>query len=164
MNYYYLHIWAFETFDAQTKFEFDSNWVLQGISNIGLEIDYLPYDPLMTLDGHFFCQEVLADELANSPSFQINTKKIRVTPGLNWLSNFPMNIEPPQFYKVAFNGVPLFNHFGIYNKHYLVVSELGLKFLRSNHVKNAESNLINCDLNTYFESERHLFWMPEELR
>lgn len=164
MNYYYLHVWAFETFDSQTKFEFDSNWELQGISNIGLEIDYLPYDPLMTLDGHFFCQDVLALELVNLSGSQVEKKRVRVTPGLNWLSSFSKDTELPQFSIVNFDGVPLVNHFGIYKKYYLVVSEFGLKFLRSMNVINAESDLINCDLDAYFETGKHLFWMPENLK
>ncbi len=74
--------------------------------------------------------------------------------------------EMQSFYlaKININGLPMVDHFGMYQNTHLIASSKGLELLRKFGVIDAEIDLIKISLETYFAQSKHLFWMPEKHR
>lgn len=132
------------------------------MSSIGLILDDWPNDDLFqTMDGHFFITNRLACKLIKSELTGFNIKKVdRVISGPMWRTKYPdFNLD--NYYKLTTSGeigkVDLF----FFEDSYLVASERALSFLRENHVIYAPYNLIDGTFESYFHSDKILFWMSE---
>lgn len=157
MKYYYLHLLS--CFDLDEITSIDHSEYPPIIANIGLEIDWWPVDDLVEC---FFChivvdslKKLLQNELFNALVFY---KIDRVARGCNFLYNYP-NATLPQYWHLEIQGTSGIDDFGLWEGKYLVVSEKALDFLRVNNVTNAESDLIEGNIDEYFRSDRKDFWL-----
>jgi hypothetical protein len=153
--FYHVHLQSIGDLDEQSY--------LSKMSSIGLILDDWPNDDLFqTMDGHFFITNRLACKLIKSELTGFNIKKIdRVISGPMWKIKYP-DFDTDNYCKFTTSGqvgkVDLF----LFEDSYLVASEKALNFLRANHVICYPYNLIDCDFELYFHSDRVLFWMSED--
>lgn len=78
--------------------------------------------------------------------------------GYDFSDNYP-GAELGKFWLLDFTGKCGIDDFALWNGLYLVISNIGLDFLRDNGVTNAESDEIKEDFESYFTSEKKNFWL-----
>jgi len=160
-KYFYLHIWSILGFDSTVTKVLDSSIHPPLMGEIGLEIDFLPSDDLFQVWPIFIATEELVLKLKNEQKIsnciefhQIN----KVRKGQNLMAIYP-NIKIPDLYwHFEFNGTAGVDHFGLWERMHLVVSEEALELLRNNNVNHAECDLIEGKIEHYFQSEKKDFW------
>lgn len=164
-KFYYLHIWSVQGFDSSCT-EFDNSVHPPKIGNVGLEIDFWPADDFFEVGPAFFITErlrsffVFRAKIFEKISFR---KTISIKKGLNFEALYPDAELPHYYWKVNIEGKAGTDDFGLWdNRPYLVVSQRGLDFLRYNNVTHAEADLIDVDIDDYFQSDRKNFWLKND--
>lgn len=159
MKKYYLHIWsggelsnAAIIADKKTTSPFI-------LSDVGLEIDEWPADDFFQAWPEYFVSERLKAKLIYWQFTGITFSKVEIiTKGGNFQSNYPKE-NLPEYWWARIEGAPGKDDFGLWKRLYLVVSEKALLFLKDNHVTHAESIEIVDEIDEFFQSDKHKFWM-----
>jgi hypothetical protein len=166
-KFYYLAIWSALELDHSVTKILDSSVHPPMIGQVGLEIDFWPADDLFQVWPIFFVTERLRSILKSKSKFAEKiefSKTVSVKKGQNFVALYPDSVLPDFYWKIDISGIPGVDDFGLWNRMCLVVSEKALKLLRNNHVTHAEADLIEGDIDGYFQSDRKNFWLKKDLK
>jgi hypothetical protein len=160
MSFYYLHLWAGGELGPDSLIT-DRTVHPFIVQKLHLVIDYWPADDLFSCWPEICStgQFKIGYENSNLSGLSFQTIDF-VSTDLNFQANYPDAILPKYFW-VKVNGRHLEDDFFLWDRSYLIVSENGLAFLRSNGVLNAEADPIEILLKEYFDSAGKYFWVPE---